>query len=70
MGPYTKHNNSGVIDDGWTIEEAGGHVIAHVDTETMANILLWHLLNEDPNYPGPPSYPEGEPLGEDEGEED
>lgn len=43
MGPYKKQQNSNAIDDGWTIEDGDGAVIAHLDTETMADAMLGSL---------------------------
>lgn len=46
MGPYKKEQNSDAIDDGWTVTDGDGNVIAHLDTETMADILLNGLNGE------------------------
>lgn len=47
MGPYTKAKTATVIDDGWEIEDGDGNVIAILDTETMANVLMQHLHTDD-----------------------
>lgn len=39
-GRYTKSQDSNAIDDGWTIKDENGYIVAHLDTETMADALL------------------------------
>lgn len=43
MPPYTKRQDSGAIDDGWTVTDGDGLVIAHLDTESMADALIASL---------------------------
>lgn len=46
MPPYKKQCDSTAIDDGWTITDGEGEVIAHLDTETMADAMLGCLRGE------------------------
>jgi hypothetical protein len=39
---YSKHRNGRVIDDGWVVED-NGQVIAHLETEALADVLLAYL---------------------------
>lgn len=64
MGPYTKRNNSTAIDDGWTVEEGDGYVIAHLDTESLTDSLLAVVLGDALPGDGDEVYAEGVPLGE------
>jgi hypothetical protein len=48
MGPYIKRHDSSAIEDGWTIRDGDQEVIAHLDTETMADTLLLCLLGSFP----------------------
>lgn len=66
MAPYTKSNDSDAIDDGWTITDKFDGIIAHLDTETLANVMLAYLLGDEK----PKDYPSNEPLGEDEDEDE
>lgn len=64
--PYTKSQSSSAIDDGWTIRDGDGAIIAHVDTETMADALMGCLL-QSPYMGIPanwPSYPSDVPINE------
>ncbi len=67
-GPYTKRQDSDAISDGWTISDGDDNVIAHLDTETMANVMMAGLLGDIANFGNgkatPEDYPEDEPLGE------
>lgn len=65
-GPYTKSQNSGVIDDGWTIEDGDGTPIAHLDTELLADVLLVWLLGD--LRLARLDFPSDTPLGEREGD--
>lgn len=72
MGPYTKTQTSSAIDDGWEIADESGYVIAHLDTETMADGLLANLLGmvrkEGDDWP--PRFDAGVPHGDREDEKD
>ena len=48
MSPYKKKQNSQVLDDGWTVSDGDGNIIAHLDTETMADILIEGLNRPTP----------------------
>jgi len=48
MGPYKKVRNATAIDDGWQIYDADGGVIAILDTEAMADALLYSLACSHP----------------------
>ncbi len=47
MGPYKKQRISEAIECGWTIENGDGETIAHLDTETMADVLIAGLQERD-----------------------
>ena len=53
MGPYRKDQDSDAIDDGWTITDGDGGIIAHLDTETMTDALLAALNGNTINFPKP-----------------
>lgn len=59
MGPYTKTASKDVFDDGWEISEGGGHVIAHVETESLADVLMHHLSGDSRT-----EFEAGKPYGE------
>ena len=72
MGPYTKNQyRSCPIDDGWTVRDGTGAVIAHVDTESMANVLLAYVTDHPcVKNVRVPEFPVGTPIGEDETEDE
>lgn len=65
MGPYRKIRSKRIFDDGWVILDSDREPIAYLDTETMANALLWALTSEVPGD-FPPDYPVGDPVGQEE----
>lgn len=76
MAPYLKMRDSDAIDDGWTITDGDGNVIAHLDTETMADGMMAFLLGATPRpapdyeenvwYPTDSEDPDGDEAEEDE----
>ncbi len=64
MGPYVKRQTATAIDDGWEIKDGAGEVIAILDTENLADVLMDALVNGPAREP--PRFPSGEPRGEDE----
>jgi hypothetical protein len=67
MPPYTKSHDRG--GDRWGIRDGSDGVIALVDTERLADILLWALLNPE-RVPALPDYPADRPLGKAEEKEE
>jgi hypothetical protein len=70
MSFYVKSNDSDIIDDGWTIEDEDGVVLAHVETEGMADALLTYLLGQAAPPGGWPSDCEIADLAEDDEEDE
>ncbi len=56
MGPYTKRR-----DDGWTIEDGNGKVIARLATNEMADWVMDGLIEGGWSHGG--MYAEGKPYG-------
>jgi hypothetical protein len=64
---YVKRQDSGPIDDGWTVSRADtGECMAHCDTELIADAVMDVLLGL--HRPG--EYPGGVPQGEDDLEDE
>lgn len=64
-GPYVKASDDSAIDDGWSIEDGDGVIIAHLDTALLADVLLDHLLGKRRKEGEMiEDYPCGVPLGD------
>lgn len=61
-GPWTKYDE----DDEWIIKDDVGEIIAVVETELLANVLLAWLTGV---YGDPPDFPVDTPISESSGED-
>jgi hypothetical protein len=61
MAPYTKRQNSTAPRRQWTVENGEGVIVAHVETEFMADVILAALLNVN-EFKGFAGYQPGVPL--------
>lgn len=59
MGPYTKIAGK----ETWSIQDGDAHVIATVETESLADAVLHFLLGKAEK---PPAYPANKPLDGDD----
>jgi hypothetical protein len=67
---YRKTEDGSAIDDGWRVETANGYTVAYVETESLADAILTHLVSEDGPFEIDELYGEEDEDEEDEDEQD